>query len=50
LPPLYARIDGVECESGFAVMEVELNEFGLFFTDAPAAAAALADAICRRFR
>lgn len=50
LPPLYARIDGVECESGFAVMEVELNEPGLFFTYAPAAAEAFADAICRRFR
>ena len=32
--PLYARIDGVERASGFTVMEVEVNEPGLFF-DAP---------------
>jgi glutathione synthase/RimK-type ligase-like ATP-grasp enzyme len=46
--PLYARIDGVETADGFRVMEVEVNEPGLFFTLAPTAAEALADAVCRR--
>jgi glutathione synthase/RimK-type ligase-like ATP-grasp enzyme len=50
LAPLYARIDGVETADGFRVMEVEVNEPGLFFTLAPAAAEALADAVCRRLR
>ena len=45
LPPLYARIDGVECVDAFRVMEVELNEPGLFFTYAPMAAEAFAQAI-----
>jgi glutathione synthase/RimK-type ligase-like ATP-grasp enzyme len=48
LAPLYARIDGVETHAGFQVMEVEVNEPGLFFDLAPAAAAALAAAIARR--
>jgi glutathione synthase/RimK-type ligase-like ATP-grasp enzyme len=48
LPPLYARIDGVEVGHEFQVMEVELNEPGLYFTHAPAAAARLATAIRRR--
>lgn len=48
LPPLYARIDGVETPDGFQVMEVELNEPGLFFDLAPTAARTLADALCRR--
>ena len=48
-PPLYARIDGVETSGGFLIMEVEVNEPGLFFTHAPAAAAAsLAEALLRR--
>lgn len=46
--PLYARIDGVETRGGFQVMEVEVNEPGLFFTLAPEAAEAFADAVCRR--
>jgi glutathione synthase/RimK-type ligase-like ATP-grasp enzyme len=46
--PLYARIDGVECGGAFLVMEVELNEPGLFFAHAPAAAERLARAIERR--
>jgi hypothetical protein len=57
LPPLYARIDGVEVGSAevggpgaFSVMEVELNEPGLFFTHAPAAAQRFADAIEQRLR
>jgi glutathione synthase/RimK-type ligase-like ATP-grasp enzyme len=48
--PLYARIDGVEAADGFRVMEVEVNEPGLFFTLAPAAAETLADAVFRRLR
>jgi glutathione synthase/RimK-type ligase-like ATP-grasp enzyme len=48
--PLYARIDGVETSGGFQVMEVEVNEPGLFFTLAPEAAEAFASAICRRLR
>jgi glutathione synthase/RimK-type ligase-like ATP-grasp enzyme len=46
--PLYARIDGVETDGGFLVMEVEVNEPGLFFNLAPAAAERFADAIRRR--
>ena len=46
--PLYARIDGVETHDGYRVMEVEVNEPGLAFTLAPAAAETFADAICRR--
>lgn len=46
--PLYARIDGVETREGFRVMEVEVNEPGLAFTLAPAAADAFAEAISRR--
>jgi glutathione synthase/RimK-type ligase-like ATP-grasp enzyme len=48
LAPLYARIDGVETRTGFQVMEVEVNEPGLFFDLAPDAAEALASAILRR--
>jgi glutathione synthase/RimK-type ligase-like ATP-grasp enzyme len=47
-PSLYARIDGVERPGGFTVMEVEVNEPGLFFTHAPAAAGRFADAIVAR--
>ena len=43
-----ARVDGVETHAGFRVMEVEVNEPGLFFTLAPAAAETFADAVCRR--
>jgi glutathione synthase/RimK-type ligase-like ATP-grasp enzyme len=46
--PLYARIDGVERGGIFTVMEVEVNEPGLFFNLAPAAADRLADAIVAR--
>ena len=48
VPPLYARIDGVETAAGFQIMEVEVNEPGLFFPHAPAAAARFADALLRR--
>jgi glutathione synthase/RimK-type ligase-like ATP-grasp enzyme len=37
--PLYARIDAVETPAGALIMEVEVNEPGLFFTHAPPAAA-----------
>lgn len=46
--PLYARIDGVETAAGFLIMEVEVNEPGLFFPYAPAAAERFAEAILRR--
>ena len=48
VPPLYARIDGVDTAAGFQIMEVEVNEPGLFFPHAPAAAARFADALLRR--
>jgi glutathione synthase/RimK-type ligase-like ATP-grasp enzyme len=46
--PLYARIDGVPSGDDFLVMEVEVNEPGLFFTHAPAAAERFAEAVLRR--
>ena len=48
LAPLYARIDGVETGDGFRVMEVEVNEPGLFFDLAPAAAETFAAAVYGR--
>ena len=48
VPPLYARVDGVETARGFVVMEVEAHEPGLFFSLAPEAAEAFAEAILRR--
>ena len=48
VPPLYARIDGVEAAAGFQIMEVEVNEPGLFFPHAPAAAVRFAEALLRR--
>lgn len=48
-PTLYARVDGVETEAGFLVMEVEVNEPGLFFNLAPEAAERFATAIASRF-
>jgi glutathione synthase/RimK-type ligase-like ATP-grasp enzyme len=47
LPPLYARIDGVETAAGFQIMEVEVNEPGLFFPHAPEAAQRFAEALLR---
>ena len=44
---LYARIDGVQTPEGFLIMEVEVNEPGLFFTHAPHAAERMAEAILR---
>jgi glutathione synthase/RimK-type ligase-like ATP-grasp enzyme len=48
VPPLYARIDGVETAAGFQIMEIEVNEPGLFFPHAPAAAVRFAEALLRR--
>lgn len=48
LPPLYARIDGVQTRGAFVVMEVEVNEPGLFFTQAPEAAERFAEALLSR--
>jgi len=48
LPSLYARIDGVETAAGFQVMEVEVNEPGLFFPHAPPAAVRFAEALLRQ--
>jgi len=48
VPPLYARIDGVETAAGFRIMEVEVNEPGLFFPHAPDAAVRFAEALLRR--
>jgi len=48
LPPLYARIDGVETAAGFQVMEVEVNEPGLFFPHAPPAAVRFAEVLLRQ--
>ncbi|HKZ04430.1 MAG TPA: hypothetical protein VJU81_03085 [Methylomirabilota bacterium] len=50
IAPLYARVDGVATGAGFVVMEVELHEPGLFFTQARRGAEAFADAILRRVR
>ena len=47
--PLYARIDAVEARAGALIMEVEVNEPGLFFTHAPPAAAVrFAEALLRQ--
>lgn len=43
--PLYARVDGVENDGRFLLMELELIEPVLFLTDAPGAADRFADAI-----
>ena len=40
----------METAAGFLIMEVEVNEPGLFFTHAPAAALTFAEAILRRLR
>lgn len=48
MPPLYARVDGVETATGFQIMEVEVNEPGLFFPHAPAAADRFAEVLLRR--
>jgi glutathione synthase/RimK-type ligase-like ATP-grasp enzyme len=47
-PWLYARVDGIELEGRFTLMELELIEPVLFLSEAPAAAARMADALLRR--
>jgi hypothetical protein len=47
-PWLYARVDVVRTASGPVLMELELLEPDLFFTEAPAAAERLADALLPR--
>ena len=47
-PWLYARVDVVRTVSGPVLMELELLEPDLFFTEAPAAAERLADALMLR--
>ena len=49
-PPLYARIDAVDAAAGPLVMEAEVNEPGLVFTLAPAAAVRFAEALLRRLQ
>lgn len=46
--PLYARVDGVEAEADFTVMELELIEPGLFLDSDEAAAGRFADAVLAR--
>lgn len=48
LPPLYARVDGILRDGVFIVMELEVNEPGLFLDLDPLAAARFADATIRR--
>ncbi len=43
--PLYARVDGVQTDAGFLIMEVELFEPELYFRAGPEVAARMADAI-----
>jgi hypothetical protein len=47
-PWLYARVDTVRTARGPVLMELELLEPDLFFTEAPAAAERLADALILR--
>jgi glutathione synthase/RimK-type ligase-like ATP-grasp enzyme len=47
-PWLYARVDGVRTARGFLLSELEMLEPGLFFMNAPEAAAVFADAIVER--
>lgn len=46
--PLYARVDGIERDGTFRLIEVELVEPELFFRADPAAGARLADALLER--
>lgn len=46
-PWRYARVDGVETADGFLLMELELIEPALYFSQQPEAAAAAARMIAR---
>ena len=45
VPPLYARVDGIETDRGFVLMELEVIEPELFLSVSPAAAGRLARAL-----
>jgi glutathione synthase/RimK-type ligase-like ATP-grasp enzyme len=49
-PWVYGRVDGVRSKNTFLVMELELLEPGLFFLNAPEAAARFADSILAKLR
>ena len=49
-PPLYARVDGIEREGTFILMELEVNEPFLYIASAAGAAQRFADAIARTCR
>ena len=46
-PLLYARIDGIERDGGFVLMELEINEPFLYIGSSSGAAKRFADAIVR---
>ena len=47
-PLLYARVDGIERDGGFVLMELEINEPFLYIGSSSGAAERFADAIVRR--
>jgi len=47
-PWLYARVDGIETEAGFVLLELEMLEPSLFFSHTESGAARFADAIIAR--
>ena len=49
-PPLYARVDGIERDGAFTLMELEINEPFLYLGSAVGAAQRFADAIARTTR
>ena len=49
-PPLYARVDGIERDGAFVLMELEINEPFLYIGSAGAAATRFAEAIARTTR
>lgn len=49
-PPVYARVDGIERNGAFLLMELELIEPNLFLGHSPGAADRLATAIARRMK
>lgn len=50
LPPAYARVDGCVVAGRFRLMELEVLEPTLYFTEAPEAAERLADLVLERLR
>jgi glutathione synthase/RimK-type ligase-like ATP-grasp enzyme len=47
-PWLYARVDGIETDAGFLLLELEMLEPSLFFSHTTSGAARFADSIIRR--